>query len=290
VKPSTDNLHNIGVDEELVEEYYRADSTETMTAGRQIGEKKFDWSILTALITVALLVGGAVWVVHNELSKIDGRMGDIDKRMARLETAIRILSDAQGGNTKELVHEALTVARAKIESGNTESACKLVAVANKLIAHEKEANVPAPATFFESAVSKYRSLQIASRGTGSLADEAFKGTLQLAEYRSALTAVPLDFHPAYKYTEGGAYIGELRISNGRSYLSNSLFYGSQSFSLDGFELENVVFDGVIIHYNGGRVILRNVRFVNCTFVVPKSPFTSLLLEAVALGETSTSFG
>lgn len=38
-------------------------------------------------------------------------------------------------------------------------------------------------------------------------------------------------------------------------------------ALDGEQIRNVIFDGVEIHYSGALVILNNVVFINCTFVL-----------------------
>jgi hypothetical protein len=40
--------------------------------------------------------------------------------------------------------------------------------------------------------------------------------------------------------------------------------------LDGFHIRNAIFQGVEIHYAGGPLILENVIFVNCTFVIENS--------------------
>src|ERR1039458_5975065 len=63
-------------------------------------KRSFDWKeLLKTLGSIAALlvfVGGIIGWAHSELSKIDDRIVGIDKRMARLETAIRILSVGQG--------------------------------------------------------------------------------------------------------------------------------------------------------------------------------------------------
>lgn len=41
----------------------------------------------------------------------------------------------------------------------------------------------------------------------------------------------------------------------------------RAWFFDGFQLRNVIFDGVGIEYKGGPIRLENVYFVNCTFDV-----------------------
>jgi len=38
-------------------------------------------------------------------------------------------------------------------------------------------------------------------------------------------------------------------------------------SLDGYYLRSVILEGMTIHYNGGSLILENVTFINCQFVM-----------------------
>lgn len=50
------------------------------------------------------LIVGSTWKVHDAFSKID-------KHIARVETAVRIIGAKQGGDTKTLIDEALAVAK-----------------------------------------------------------------------------------------------------------------------------------------------------------------------------------
>jgi hypothetical protein len=259
--------------------------------------KGFNWGILTTLISFALFVAASVWVLHAELSKINDRMGMIDKRMARLETAIRILSDAQDNKTKELVHDALTVAQMKVDSGNLESASRALAIANQLIAQEKVLKATANHEFFQDTLEHYRKLYSVSHGNEPLAAEVFNGRIQLAEYRSALTVPPPDFHPQHEYRGvGDTFIGKMTIEKGHVLLRDAILYGNSiggpegGFAIDGFELDNVVLNGVTIRYHGGPLILRNVWFVNCTFIVRQSQSGDQFLEVAALAEPSANIG
>jgi len=44
----------------------------------------------------------------------------------------------------------------------------------------------------------------------------------------------------------------------------------RAWFFDGFQLRNVIFDGVGIEYKGGPIRLENVYFVNCTFDVQQT--------------------
>ena len=56
--------------------------------------------------------------------------------------------------------------------------------------------------------------------------------------------------------------------------------GTAPVRLDGFQLKNVVFDGMTVEYNGGPLVMDNVYFVNCKFTVKPSPDGSLFAESV----------
>jgi hypothetical protein len=248
------------------------------------------------IVVILLAAGGIGWTLHSEFAKVGDRMGGIDGRMARLETAIRILSVAQGGNTKELVDEALKVAQFKIESGNAESAKRVLAIADRILAENKAKKVVADPTFFAQSITRVRNIRRSSVST-QLTDEAFKTTMELAEYRSALTTPPTTFHPQHEYGgTHGMFVGELELVNGYVFLKDAALYGPNAiqrgseggFLIDGCNLEDVVLSGLTIHYHGGRLILHNVWFVNCNFIVDQSQRGNRLLEVAALGEQSAN--
>jgi len=86
-----------------------------------LGQNNFRLNVVTLLIAVAVLVGGAVWVVHSELAKIDSRMNAFEtstaKRLAGLETAVRILSDTQSKPiVRNLVNHTLAVSEKALPS------------------------------------------------------------------------------------------------------------------------------------------------------------------------------
>jgi hypothetical protein len=245
-------------------------------------------AIVGGLMGIASFVAGGVWVVHLELSRIDQAIGKTDKRMVGLTMAIKVLGDAQGGKTKDLVDDALTIAKAKNESGDTQAAARTLAIANELIAEQKQKGVQAPHQFFRDAVANYSEIWEQSHGYGAAADQAFMGTLQLAEYRSALTLTPQDFHPKSQINpvNSGAYIGHMQFENGYILLTDSILVGLKNFKIDHYMMENVVFSGATVIYDGGPLVMRNVTFVNCKFLVRASVLSNQFLRLEALGETS----
>jgi len=66
--------------------------------------------------------------------------------------------------------------------------------------------------------------------------------------------------------------------------------GSQSslVKLDGHRLKNVIYINLQIEYDGGPVILENVSFINCSFVLQQNDNSSSLAKAV-FASTPTSF-
>lgn len=225
------------------------------------------WWVTTGLVVLALIAGSA-WTLKSELS-------GIDKHIARVETAVRIIGAKQGGDTKTLIDEALAVAKNDSDAGRTGSAKRVLDIANRLLAEQKTSREPVPQEFFDSAVQKYQAL----KKSPELNDAVWEGTTNLAEYRSATSTVPPGF--------SGVTIGELSSRGNFRYLKDSLISGPNAigvgnehgFVLDGFWLDNVVFENAIIIYHGGPVILQNVRFVNCQFEVKKSPRSEQLIEA-----------
>src|ERR1700729_704142 len=81
-----------------------------VAASTKKNEIDLKWIITTILATIAV-VGGSIWALHIEFSKITDRLGEIDRHIARVETAVRIVGAKQGGDTKTLIDEALTVAK-----------------------------------------------------------------------------------------------------------------------------------------------------------------------------------
>jgi hypothetical protein len=245
-----------------------------------------DWKGWTSLVLAGcLFVGGIVWLVHSELSRIDKSVAGLDKHIARVESAVRMVGAKQGGDTKTLVDEALAVAKNASDGGQTESAKTVLDIANRLLAEQKASREPAPQEFFDGVAQKYKEL----KKSPELSEAVWEGTTKLAEYRSETTSVP----PGFK-----VHIGQLSQRGPFRYLKDSLLSGPRAmvmagengFVLDGFYLENVVFENATIVYKGGPVILQNVHFVNCQFDMRKSPQSEQLLEATVKQPVNVTIG
>jgi hypothetical protein len=96
-------------------------------------------------------------------------------------------------------------------------------------------------------------LKESAKGFPDLLDNAWSARLSLADYR---TSLPLET------TSGGKPRPAITF-NGPTVEGSSITNGRQK--LDGFYWKDVTFIGDDIEYDGGPMVLENVKFVNCTF-------------------------
>ena len=82
-----------------------------------------------------------------------------------------------------------------------------------------------------------------------------------------------------------------------TYFKNSYFIGNntllnspQGTDIDYLILENVTFENATIVYRGKPVVLKNVRFINCRFLVPDSPPGDQLLAAAIKQPATAEIG
>lgn len=245
----------------------------------------------TFIIAIVLFVGGILWVAHHEIVQINDRLGSIDKHISRVETAVRIVGAKQGGDTKTLIDEALTVAKLAADAGHTENAKAIVEMTNRLLAESKPQLLNEPPAFFKQTLAKYQDL----KKSPPLQDIAQSGAVSLVEYRSSSEQPP---------SRGTFISGTLGQLGGFIYWKDGYARGSNAWqtwvgknALDHMILDNVTLEDADIIYNGGPVVLRNVRFINCRFHVPNSPAGDQLLTAavdqpvnVSIGEVPSSRG
>lgn len=245
-----------------------------------------DWKwLVTTTLAAIVVIGGSIWALHAEFGKLYDRLGDIDKHIARVETAVRIVGAKQGGDTKTLIDEALTVAKNAAEAGHTDNAKAILGFANKLLEEQRNAKTEMPPQFFSKALTQYQAL----KKSPELRESARAGTLTLAEYESAITpstsTSPHVFHIGMLKQEGGiTYLADTTIQK------NDFVNSPEGIDIDYFVLDNVTFQNATIVYRGGPVIFRNVRFINCRFVVPDSPRGDQLLESVVKQPANTQIG
>jgi hypothetical protein len=136
---------------DIFSEYEAQMASEAMSnpIKRNIG---IDWKwVVPTALGAAIFVGGCVWGFHSEISRLDERLASLDKHISRVETAVRIVGAKQGGDTKTLIDEALTVAQKAADAGRVESAKATLEVANHLIVTLKKENHPADQDFFRGA-------------------------------------------------------------------------------------------------------------------------------------------
>src|SRR5207248_2315219 len=138
----------------------------------------------TLIIALFLFTGGIVWTIGKEIN-------GLDKRTTKIETALKLLADSQGGKTKELIDDALAAAQMQNEFGNERASSGLLHSVEQIIAEEKTAKVYAPPAFFSEAFKKLEELKAAPNPTVS--QTAREGMIALANYRSAITPVPKEF-------------------------------------------------------------------------------------------------
>lgn len=225
---------------------------------------------ITLILAVAVAVGGAAWALEHEFSALD-------KHISRVETAVRIIGAKQGGDTQTLVDESLKVALNDSKAGRTDNAKAVLAITNRLISDQIKAQEPTTQASIQTTFLQYQAL----KQMPLLTDQAHEGMIKLAEYHSiTLPAAPV---------QKSAQIGESDYIGGFFHLKNSVLVGknalgngpenSEGTVLDGLFLENVTFEGAVIIYHGGPVILQNVKFVNCQFKIDNSRQGDQLLRA-----------
>jgi hypothetical protein len=253
--------------------------------GKAKEDAKHTWVPIATLVLVALGVGGGTaWTLHNEIASVNKSITAVDEHIARVETAVRIVGAKQGGNTQTLIDEALKVAVANAKT-DPDGAKTVLAIANRWITQQGESHIPAPQESFVAALAQYQALS----AFPALSGTAHDGMLKLAEYSTAVEASP----PPATMTMDAS----LDIIHGRYYLHDGVIIGPRAIvtssdnrgtDIDNFVITNVVFKDAVIIYRSGPLVLQNVRFINCRFVVPNSlPGNQLLAAAIQQPSNAT---
>jgi hypothetical protein len=239
-------------------------------------------TVVGTIVAVAACVGAAAWRVGSEIERVD-------KKTQALTMAVKVLADAQGGRTKELVDDALAIAQARLESGQMQAAHSALSIANRFIAEERAANGRLSDGTFKLAAHTYSEALAHPMGNAGIMDEAFKGSVQLAEYRSALAVAQHIEGTRFNCPPGSGespFISALGDQTRAARLVRGVILIGCPEDLDGFVWENVVFIGSKISYHGGAVILRNVSFINCKFEANMTPNGQRFLQYASLDEKS----
>lgn len=241
--------------------------------------RKIDWKwgITTGLLVLGMIVGATLALWHE--------FSEIDKHISRVETAVRIIGAKQGGDTKTLMDEALTVAANDTKSGRIDGAKSVLNIANNLLDEQRSARIPAPQEAFDALLIRYEEL----KSVPTLRRSAHEGLTNLANYRSALVEPPP--------TLPQPFMNHMEMHNGRIVITDALITGDhflqnspEGLSLDGLTLHNVVFMDVDVYYHGGPFSMQNVKFINCRFHVLDSTEGNTLLEAAIEAQTGLNIG
>lgn len=274
------------------------------TESREISKWELFGNSLKSAWAVILIISGAVvagWKLHSEFSSINAQIGS-------LRMAVKILADSQGGKTKELVDDALDLAKLDLDAGKSSQAQSALSIANAFIAEMKSSKIRVDPEFFAASVDEYRNIRNSPHATSTLADEAFKGTLELAEYRSTLIVYRMPkllFTRAdrgFVFTGGsaGSSIAGLyfdaslvtgdfisvtppltgTLADNISVKRSAIKGGFQT--LDGIHWSEVTFIGTRIRYRGGELDLDHVTFIACTFEAPENDRGAKFAEYAAL--------
>jgi hypothetical protein len=251
----------------------------------QAAQSKPHWSNwVTLIIAVLLFGGGVVWAAHHEISTVTDRLDRIERRMDKLDSAIRILSKAQSGDTQELIKEILSQAKGFSNAGKEEAARKFTAAAQKLTDAQLAQHAPAQPEFFEKASADL--VPISESANAELKAAAFSAQTKLAEYRSALLSLP----PARMPPFDGFNVNCNSLPGAEAYgRGNVKTVAGGTISncmqpLDDIVWVNVTFINSDIYYLGGPVALRNVRFIHCTFHAQQVQAGFQFLQYAALDE------
>ena len=223
----------------------------------------------------------------------DGKLGNIQKdlqtygvRLGKVESAVKVLADNQKDSLKQIIHDLLAIARTS-NPPNAARAIQTVAALTQALKNQKQA---ADATFFQETVSTIDSLERTFKQP-QVTQASFKASQELAEYRSALEIV--------RTASKNASRCDLNLSGDSAYSPTTMLPPQMGDGktvrnvelvdcpqiLDGYTWDGVVFVNGRIGYRGGKVILKNVVFINCTFARVKPGDAGLrILQYAALSE------
>ena len=244
-------------------------------------------------VLLVALVAACLWSWHWH-SSVDDHLNQIDLSVAGLPLQI----------SRDLLEQANT----DVTIGKSARAVSATEAARAIIAQATVRRIAATPAFFVAAVEDLNLLT--SRSQDADFSKTVNSTrLALAEYRSALEAIPMlpsqqvsqdrtfqvvhastniqpsDFGNATVliFPPGVQDFGTpfVRRLSDDIFIQNLTVKGGEQ-NLDGIHWDNVVFLDTLIKYDGDEVELHNVRFVNCAFDMPDSPRTARMANYAAL--------
>ena len=208
-----------------------------------------------------------------------GELDKISKTLAEQGNRIRELESREGSRRLE-------AAAANPASERSQ------AIARNALAEARQRSLPLPESVVRETGKQF--IEVSSREP-----EAWRAVLDFLEYQSTLNVLarppvgfpravedtryrfrhPEDKSPAFRQTSfmgvpierAARYedIGENLNKDATAGPAWLLAKGGEVL-LDGQHLQGVVFEGTVIHYKGGPLILKDVIFINCRFVFPNN--------------------
>jgi hypothetical protein len=262
------------------------------------------WVSPTLQIVIAL-IAVTIYIEH--------RFSGVSDRLLKVEQAVRTLGNSQNEPLKSIIHDLLAVAANPDTAPAT--AAKATDSANVLLVALRDKKDQADQQFFASTVSTLNDIS-KKRLEPEVVNASFKVRTSLADYRSALVPTPAaigaNVWHIYKVSNAITIFPNTPVIGGNLELSGvsgdavvvgkldprvhldsppglpkfdgTLFQNGQQ-TLDGIEWVNVIFYNMRIRYNGGKLILRNVTFVNCTFDVAPTTRGAQVADYAALQQT-----
>jgi len=248
--------------------------TEPDMAGGAKADDKGRTGIIIAttglIVTVVLAVLGGGWALHHEFAGINAHLERLDRRLDKFDTALRILTKSQSGDTKDVIQDILDQAKQFASNGDVKRTQKYLLAATKLTNLQVKQRTPATPQFFQNANGDLA--QIHRSATPELKPIVFDVQSQLADYRSSIN-VPVGMSGATidcLGSRGAVAIGVPFSPYHTNEISRIIQNGGVrncNQTLDGLGWINEVFINTNVSYDGGAVLLQNVTFVNCKFQV-----------------------
>jgi len=269
---------------------------------QQFAEWLKKWGGITALWTIPLaLLAIAIGAIYVAVARVDRQahfeekttntLNDIDAHLKKIDTAL---------------------STSRIERAASNPTDKSSAIEAKIALEEaRKGSIQLSPDFIQKTGSAF--INVADRNPS-----AWGAALDFVQYKTYANSVSVTipktsgnkpFYTALHYTSPIGMKGPEITNAGIVPISSSAHfdYIGQTFNssltkgtgaifakgggivLDNMDIESTVFDGVHIVYGGGKLILKNVYFVNCTFEMPEKANPRNLAAAILDTSPSTSF-
>lgn len=249
---------------------------------------------------VALLAVVVTVAIHfdNKLTTMQTDLQAMRTRLEKVEAAVKVLGEGQKNSIKQIIHDLLAAAK----TGDPEVAARSMQTVASLTDVLRRDNQPADTGFFKQTFEDVQSLE-KSHDQPSVRAVAFRVQKQLAEYRSAIdwiegkyagrpddqaavefamTLVGVDMTGCPPGAKENPAIVLPSPPNPEHHTIGRVAIVNCPEVLDGRVWIDVVFVNSRIKYNGGPLVLRNVRFVHCTFDAPQNDLGSKLFQYATL--------